>query len=60
MECAENGCDEEATFELHIPWKANEFVCAGHARVRGRQDGVVADPLDDADDHLPEGASKRD
>lgn len=57
MECAEDDCESQATFELHIPWTDNEFVCAGHARVRSRQEGVVADPLDDADEHLPNGAS---
>lgn len=59
MQCVEEGCEDEATFELHIPWTENEFVCAAHARVRGRQDGVVADPLDDADDSLPNGATER-
>lgn len=59
MECAHEACDTEATFELHIPWTENEFVCAGHARVRGRQEGIVADPMDDADETLPEGASNR-
>jgi hypothetical protein len=56
MECAVDGCDSQATFELHIPWADNEYVCAGHARVRGREDGVVADPLDAADDALPDGS----
>lgn len=55
--CSEDGCEEEAAVELHVPWAENRPVCAGHARVLSRQDGVVADPLDDADDELPEGAS---
>lgn len=59
MKCAEEGCESDATFELHIPWKDNEYVCAGHARVRGRQEGVVADALDSADDHMPEGAANQ-
>lgn len=59
MECVHDGCDSKATFELHIPWKENEYVCAGHARVRGRQEGIVADPMDDADEDLPTGASNR-
>lgn len=46
-ECVEEGCSEPAVVELHIPWAANRVVCTGHARVLGRQDGVVADPLDD-------------
>jgi hypothetical protein len=60
MKCAEDGCESTVSFELHIPWKENEYVCAGHARVRARQDGVVADALDTADDSMPEGAANRD
>lgn len=59
MDCEVAGCEDEATFELDVPWADNEFVCAAHARVRSRQDGVVADPLASADDELPEGASNR-
>lgn len=59
MECERDGCSDDAAFELHIPWKENERVCAGHARVASRKDGVVADALDTADDHLPDGASNR-
>lgn len=51
--CSEDDCDEDATVELHIPWAENRVVCAGHARVVARQDGVVADPLDDSDDAWP-------
>jgi hypothetical protein len=58
MECVEDGCESPATFELDIPWTDNQHVCAGHARVRSRQEGVVADPLDEADEHLPDGASE--
>jgi hypothetical protein len=53
MECSEDDCEERAAFELHVPWAENRPVCAGHARVLGRQDGVVADPLEDADERLP-------
>lgn len=59
MECEVADCEAAAAFELHVPWTDNEFVCAGHARVRSRREGVVADPLDAADDELPEGASNR-
>jgi len=55
--CSEDGCEETATFELHVPWAENRPVCAGHARVLARQDGVVADPLATADEELPEGWS---
>ena len=57
MECQEEGCDSEAAFELHNPWTDNQYVYAGHARGRSQQEGVVADALDDADDHLPGGAT---
>ncbi|MFB6086932.1 MAG: hypothetical protein ABEJ85_00295 [Haloarculaceae archaeon] len=53
MECSRADCDEQAVVELHIPWAENRVVCAGHARVVARQDGVVADPLDDADGEWP-------
>jgi len=60
MNCAEEGCESQATFELHIPWTENEHVCAGHARVRAKQDGVVADALESADESMPNGAANRD
>lgn len=59
MECEVAGCDDEVTVELDVPWADNEFVCAGHARVRSRREGVVADPLDAAKEEMPEGASNR-
>ena len=45
MQCAEDDCSRPAVVELHIPWTENRLVCAAHARVLGRQDGVVADPI---------------
>jgi hypothetical protein len=57
MECTQEGCEREASFELHIPWTDNRAVCAAHARVESRRDGVVADPLDGAEDELPGGAA---
>lgn len=56
MECSEEGCDSEATFQLYIPWDDDRKVCAGHARVLGQTEGIVADPLESADDELPDGA----
>jgi len=49
-ECAEDDCSEPATVRLHVPWAENRNVCAGHARVLGRQDGVVADPITDGEE----------
>lgn len=57
MECTQEGCERTATFELHVPWAENRVVCAAHARVEGRQDGVVADALEEANDELPDGAT---
>ena len=59
MECAVDGCDREAAFELHVPWADNRAVCAAHARVQSRTDGIVADALETAGDELPEGAGNR-
>jgi len=49
-ECSEEDCSDPATVRLHIPWDENRDVCAAHARVLGRQDGVVADPIGDGED----------
>ena len=54
MECPEDDCERPATVELHIPWADNRVVCAAHARVLGRQDGVVADPVSDRGEDLLE------
>ena len=58
MHCEIEGCADDAAVELHIPWKENEVVCTGHARVKGQADGVVVEPLDNAADALPDGASR--
>lgn len=60
MDCQVEDCDDVAAFELHVPWADNEYVCGAHARVRSRQDGIVADPLDSAAASLPDGASRHD
>ena len=57
MNCERPNCNSKATFELHIPWSENEFVCAAHARVRARADGIVAEALETADEELPDGAT---
>ena len=51
--CTEEECDRQASVELHIPWAENRVVCLAHARSRSQTDGVVADPLDEADEELP-------
>ncbi|MFB6090290.1 MAG: hypothetical protein ABEJ97_04455 [Halobellus sp.] len=48
-ECAEEGCDRSAAVRLHVPWTENRAVCAAHARSLVQRDGVVAEPLDDAE-----------
>jgi hypothetical protein len=48
-ECAEEGCEREAAVRLRIPWDADRAVCAAHARVLAQRDGVVAEPIEDAD-----------
>ncbi|MFP8954156.1 hypothetical protein ACLI4Z_14480 [Natrialbaceae archaeon A-arb3/5] len=52
MTCTEDGCERAGVVELHIPWDDNRLVCAAHARVLARQDGVVADPRSDSADDL--------
>lgn len=53
MECTEESCKEPAAIRLHVPWAENRVVCTGHARVYAQRDGIVADPLDAADEELP-------
>ena len=53
MECTEPDCSEPGAVRLHIPWDENRVVCTGHARVYAQRDGIVADPLDEADEELP-------
>lgn len=49
MECAEEECGRPAAVRLHVPWADDRVVCAAHGRVLAQQDGVVAQPLEDAD-----------
>jgi len=52
-QCAEAECDRPAAVRVHVPWADDRDVCAAHARVLAAKDGVVAEPLDDADEEFP-------
>ena len=52
-ECAEPDCERDAAVRLHIPWDANRDVCLAHARSEVQTDGIVAEPLENADEELP-------
>lgn len=47
--CSEDCCDRAAAVRLHVPWAGRREVCTAHARALVQQEGVVAEPLDDAD-----------
>lgn len=49
--CSEDDCDNEAAVRVHVPWAEDRNVCTGHARVIVQQDGVVAEPLDGAEEN---------
>ncbi|MFB6361483.1 MAG: hypothetical protein ABEH59_09210 [Halobacteriales archaeon] len=51
--CAESGCEEPAAVRLHVPWSNDREVCIGHARSMVQRDGVVAEPLPEADVDWP-------
>jgi hypothetical protein len=53
MECTEPDCQSPAAVRLHIPWEENRAVCTAHARVMVQSDGIVAEPLGDADAEWP-------
>lgn len=52
-ECAEPDCESPAAVRLHIPWGENKTVCTAHARGLAQADGVVPEPLEDADAEWP-------
>ncbi|GAB3689893.1 hypothetical protein GCM10028857_25810 [Salinarchaeum chitinilyticum] len=51
--CAATACDRQAAVRLHVPWGEDRTVCAAHARSLATKDGVVAEPLGDADGEYP-------
>lgn len=53
VDCSEGDCDRRGAVRLHVPWADNRIVCTAHARVAARQDGVVAEPLDGAEEEWP-------
>lgn len=53
MECSEPDCQKRAAVRLHIPWDENRVVCTAHARVIAQADGVVPEPLENADSEWP-------
>jgi hypothetical protein len=48
--CAEEGCDRPAAVRLHVPWAGEREVCTAHGRSAVQQEGVVAEPLEEAFD----------
>jgi hypothetical protein len=49
--CSEDGCDAEAAVRVYVPWERDRNVCTAHARAIVQQDGVVAEPLDGAEEN---------
>ncbi|WP_224335313.1 hypothetical protein [Haloprofundus halobius] len=49
--CAEEGCERPAAVRLFIPWTDDRDVCTAHARVQVQADGVVAEPLEGAEEN---------
>ncbi|WP_199174954.1 hypothetical protein [Halegenticoccus soli] len=50
-QCAEEGCDNPAAVRLYVPWADDRDVCTAHARAQVQRDGVVAEPLDGAEEN---------
>lgn len=48
--CTEPDCDADAAVVVYVPWAEDRPVCAAHGRVIVQQDGVVAEPIEDADE----------
>ncbi|SNZ12774.1 hypothetical protein SAMN06269185_1918 [Natronoarchaeum philippinense] len=51
--CAEDGCDAAVAVRIYVPWAEDREVCVAHARVLARRDGVVTEPIEDADAEWP-------
>lgn len=51
--CAEDDCDRPVAVQIHVPWAEDRVVCAAHARSLASKDGVVAEPLEGADEEFP-------
>ncbi|CQR49540.1 hypothetical protein [Haloferax massiliensis] len=49
-DCSEPDCENVAAVRLYVPLDADRDVCTAHARALVQQDGVVAEPLDGAED----------
>lgn len=49
-ECTESGCERAAAVMVYVPWAEDRPVCAAHGRALVQQDGVVADPLEGAEE----------
>jgi hypothetical protein len=48
--CEIEGCDRETDVRLDVPWDRERDVCAAHARTWVQKKGVVAMPLEEAED----------
>lgn len=53
--CAEPDCERTAAVAIHDPRGADRAVCLAHARALATREGVVAQPLPDADVEWPGG-----
>ena len=53
MDCEEDDCDRTAAVRLHVAWGEDRVVCPAHARAFARKDGVVAEPIEGAEDEWP-------
>lgn len=48
--CAESECTNPAAVRVYVPWADDRDVCTAHARSLAQRDGVVAEPLDGAEE----------
>jgi hypothetical protein len=49
--CSEERCENEAAVRVYVPWAADRDVCTAHARAIVQADGVVAEPLEGAEEN---------
>ena len=54
--CTIEGCDRDAAVRLDVPWEGLCDVCTAHARIWSQKEGVVAMPIEGADEEWSHGS----
>jgi hypothetical protein len=56
--CEIADCDRDVAVRLDVPWEGLRDVCTAHARSWAQKEGVVAMPIEEAEDQWPRGSGR--